>query len=259
MKKFKGLIRRAFGSSLIVLNTLLLVTLPTVSHSQSNPVAKEISWNTTAYELGLGRKTDTVSKSVASNPKNSNSNADSSNSTLNEKVAGNFKIKLLECKASEDRVQCDISISNLTSIDRTLYVASKQHGGIRLVALAELGVTTMIDANGASYVADTISFANKHGDETGQSYFTVYSNTHPTLKVTFTGVENSATVQRLDLVIGEYKKSENFVAAYKIRYSVNPDGSFTVVPNSDDTPEKQPPPNNSIPSPKICLPFVGCL
>ncbi|WP_055076848.1 caspase family protein [Pseudanabaena sp. 'Roaring Creek'] len=151
-----------------------------------------------------------------------------STKVTNEKIEGNFKIKLLDCKASGDRVLCNLSIENITSIDRTLYVASKQHGGIRSTGLDGLGVTTMIDANGASYVADTISFANKRGDETGQSYFTVYGNTHPTLKFTFTGVENP--IQRFDLLIGEHKKSENSIEGYRIRYSANSDGSFTLVP-----------------------------
>ena len=136
---------------------------------------------------------------------------------------GNFKFKLLGCKSSEDRVQCDLIVNNLTSLDRTLFVASKQQGGIANRAITNLiGDTTLIDSNGASYVAEAVSFAGNSGAETGQSYFTVYSGTTPKLSVLFTGVETPATIQRLDLVVGEYVKSKNTTMIAKLRYTVNP-------------------------------------
>jgi hypothetical protein len=142
--------------------------------------------------------------------------------TDNERIIGNFKIKLLDCNVFQDSVECNISVSNITTIDRTFFIASKQKSGIRNIAYDKAGVTTIIDDNGSSYIADTISFANKYGDDTGQSFFKAYSNTHPTLKIIFTGVEISNTIKRLDLVIGEYKNSENVLQTGNIKFSVQP-------------------------------------
>ncbi|MHC5914715.1 MAG: hypothetical protein ACYTXE_27825 [Nostoc sp.] len=128
-------------------------------------------------------------------------------STSNDVVVGNLKFKFLKCHASEDKVGCDIQVYNPTSIDRTLFIASKQKGGIRSTAFDGLGITTMIDANGASYPADTVLFANHSGGETGQSNFKVYSKTPTKLSVIFTGVESPATISRLELSVGENTSS----------------------------------------------------
>jgi hypothetical protein len=138
---------------------------------------------------------------------------------------GDFRFTLLGCKAVQDRVQCDFKVENLTSIDKTIYVASEQHGGISSTAIRSLGKTTLIDSNGVSYIADSVFFAKNNGDETGQSYFTVYSNTTPKLSVIFTGVETPATIQRLDLVVGEYIKSRNFINGSVLSYSVSVNGT----------------------------------
>jgi len=138
----------------------------------------------------------------------------------NDTIVGDFKFKLLGCNARQDKVRCDVQVLNTTPQDRTIYVASKQLGGISSLALRGLGVTTMIDINGSSYQADAVSFANQSGDETGQSYFTVYSGTRPKLSVVFTGVDNPATISRLDLLVGESKNSQ--ILYDKIQYSVKP-------------------------------------
>ncbi len=78
----------------------------------------------------------------------------------------------------------------------------------------------MIDANGASYEADTIKFANQYGGETGQSNFKVYPSTNPTLSVVFTGVENPATIRRLDLLVGENTSSG--LVYDRIKYPIIP-------------------------------------
>jgi hypothetical protein len=135
-------------------------------------------------------------------------------------VVGNLRFKLLGCNAREERVKCDIQVTNPTTLDRTLFVMSQQLSGIRDMSLANLGVTTMIDGNGASYSAKSVSFANQSGNETGQSYFTVYSNIPTKLSVYFTGVENPATVRRLDLLIGEQKSSG--LLYDRIKYPVKP-------------------------------------
>jgi hypothetical protein len=140
--------------------------------------------------------------------------------TSNDVVVGNLKFKLLGCRAREDKVQCDIQVLNPTSLDRTLFVASQQISGIRSTAFDKLGITTMIDEHGASYTAQAVSFANKPGGETGQSNFTVYSNTPTKLSVFFTGVENPATVKRLDLLVGENTSSG--LVFDKIKYPVKP-------------------------------------
>jgi len=138
----------------------------------------------------------------------------------NDTTVGDFKFKLLGCNARQDKVRCDVQVLNTSSQDKTLYVSSKQHGGISSLALRQLGSTNMIDVNGSSYEAEAVSFANQYGDETGQSYFTVYSGTHPKLSVVFTGVDNPATISRLDLLVGESKNSQ--ILYDKIQYSVKP-------------------------------------
>jgi len=145
---------------------------------------------------------------------------DSFDATSNDVTVGNLKFKFLECRAREDKVQCDIQVLNPTSLDRTLFVTSQQQGGIRSTALDRLGITTMIDENGASYPAQAVSFANKSGGETGQSNFTVYSKTPTKLTVFFAGVENPATVKRLDLLVGENTSSG--LVYDKIKYPVRP-------------------------------------
>ncbi|WP_341529224.1 LCCL domain-containing protein [Nostoc sp. UHCC 0302] len=55
---------QVFRSSLVMLNTLLIVMLPTVSHSQSKPTAKQINWNTSASSLKLSGQIDRAFKFV---------------------------------------------------------------------------------------------------------------------------------------------------------------------------------------------------
>ncbi|WP_375491508.1 hypothetical protein [uncultured Nostoc sp.] len=124
-------------------------------------------------------------------------------STSNDVTLGNLKLKLLKCHASGSTVGCDIQVYNSTSADTSLFVASVSKGGIGNHALRGLGTTTMIDNNGASYLADTVKFANHYGDETGQSNFTVYSKTPTKLTIIFTNVKSPATIRRLDLVAAE--------------------------------------------------------
>jgi len=131
---------------------------------------------------------------------------------------GNFKFKLLGCKASEDRVQCDLTVVNWTSLDRTIFVGSQDKSGRRNASLDSFGKTTMIDSNGLSYVADSVFFANNNGRETDHTLFTVYSHTTPKLSVIFTRVKTPATIQRLDLVVGEYIKSKNAVSINTLKY-----------------------------------------
>ncbi len=157
----------------------------------------------------------------SSNPKASSSTSIFQNPKPTVVDTGNFKFKLLGCKASEDRVQCDLTVVNLTSLDRTLFVASKQLGGIRNTRISQ-SKTTLIDSNGASYIAEFVSFAGNSGAKTGQSYFTVYSDTTPKLSVVFTGVETPATIQRLDVVVGEYIKSEKRIDFQTLKYTVKP-------------------------------------
>jgi len=131
---------------------------------------------------------------------------------------GNFKFKLLGCKASEDRVQCDLTVVNWTSLDRTIFVGYQDQSGRRNASLDSFGKTTMIDSNGLSYVADSVFFANNNGRETDHTLFNVYSHTTPKLSVIFTRVKTPATIQRLDLVVGEYIKSKNAVSINTLKY-----------------------------------------
>ncbi len=123
-----------------------------------------------------------------------------SNST---KESGSFRFRLKSCKTLQTQVKCDFEVVNLTSEDRTLYVASKQTGGIANVGLRPMGVTTLINADGTTYQAEEVSFANMRGADTGQSFFRVYSATTPLLHLVFKNVESATPIVRLDLVVGE--------------------------------------------------------
>jgi len=140
--------------------------------------------------------------------------------TSNDETVGNLQFKMLGCIAKQDKVKCDIQVLNSTSLDRTLYVSSRHLGGIGSLALSQMGITTMIDNHGASYIAQAVRFANQSGNETGQSSFTVYSNTPTKLTVFFAGVDNPATVKRLDLLVGENTSSG--ILYDNIKYTVRP-------------------------------------
>ncbi len=134
---------------------------------------------------------------------------------------GNFKFKLLGCKSSKDRVQCDLIVVNGTSLDRTIFVGYQQHVGIPNISLNSFGKTTLIDSNGLSYVASSVLFTKNNRGETGQSLFRIYAKTTPKLSVIFTRVKTPATIERLNLVVGEYIKSKNAVSINTIKYLVS--------------------------------------
>jgi len=132
---------------------------------------------------------------------------------------GNLKFKLLGCKTSQDRVQCDLTVVNWTSLDRTIFVGYQKHSRTRNTSLDSLKKTTMIDSNGLSYLANSVFFSNNNNKgEKSQSLFTIYSNTTPKLSVIFIGVKTPATIQKLDLVVGEYIKSKNAISINTLTY-----------------------------------------
>lgn len=166
--------------------------------------------------------TGTCSIGVSSNdPQASSSTSVFQNPKPTVVDTGNFKFKLLGCKASQDRVKCDLIVVNWTSLDRTIFVGYPQHSGTHNKSLESFGKTTMIDSNGLSYVADSVFFTNNHGGETEHSLFTIYAHTTPQLSIIFTRVKTPATIERLDLVAGEYIKSKNTASINTLKYIIS--------------------------------------
>ena len=59
--------KRVFSSSLVLLNTLMIVTLPTASHSQSKPIDLTGTWIGEGYSCERGGLSEQVEISVTGN------------------------------------------------------------------------------------------------------------------------------------------------------------------------------------------------
>jgi hypothetical protein len=118
--------------------------------------------------------------------------------------AGNFDFTLSGCRAVSVTVDCDIAVENRTSDDRRILVISRFKGGVRDMGLTTFGASTMIDDAGQTYEVESLRLANQDGTITGQSYFQVYSGTHPVLTLRFDNVGlRVSKISRITLVVAE--------------------------------------------------------
>ena len=119
-------------------------------------------------------------------------------------LAGSFEFTVSGCRAVSTTLDCDIAVVNRTEDDRRILIMSRFRGGIRDMRLAALGTTTIIDDAGKEYEAEFAKLSNQNSQETGQTFFNVYSGTHPVLTLHFDNVGiRVSKISRLTLVVAE--------------------------------------------------------
>ena len=119
----------------------------------------------------------------------------------------------------------------------------------------------IVDDGGNDYYASLLQSGTRRAAANGSNYnklnFDIAKNA--LYKTTIDFKEVPASVSQITLL--QIGNSAGGLVKFRNVPIINPDGSFTVIPNSDRSPVNRQPANTNNPTPrrKVCLPVVGCL
>ncbi len=148
-------------------------------------------------------------------------------------------------KKTNNVVSCNFSMSSSQDLQYTLGV------------LGVTGLNKIVDPDGNEYSASKTQVGKRIAGSGIQLTFQMAKNANYATTIDYAEVPVSVS-QIILLEIGTGPRSVKF----RNVPIINPDGSFTVIPNlpnSDNSPGQPQSPNNSNNRGRLCLPIIGCV